>query len=243
MHALILGVTWGVLGLNAGWKPLPGGGVEYIIQIAPHELEIFKQEKIIESEVPPQVKDIRSYRIQIGNELLPKQDPLPPKTPSTPLTPARPASPAEPAKAPPAKRTPAFNPFSSLTSFAERYPSSQGSPASPGSSAESAKRDGARLFGSAKAPDDKTPGGKKPDDKKPDDKSAKSQPPASKEPAKPWVPFTVAVVALFGSLGLNVYLGWITSETRKRYRSLLRRRTKSDHHRKGETHEPDHADE
>ena len=240
MHALIIGVTWGVLGLNAGWRPLPGSGVEYIIQIAPHEVEVFKQERIIESEVPPQVKDIRSYRIQIGNELLPRQDP--PKTPSTP---ARPTMVPEPAKAPPAKpATSAYHPFSALTSLAERYPFSQGSSASPGSSAESAKRAGEKPFGGAKAPaTDRRADDKKLDDKKPDDKTAKTQHPASKEPAKPWVPFTVAVGALFVSLGGNFYLGWITWETRKRYRSLLRRRKKAEHHRRDETHEPDIADE
>jgi hypothetical protein len=235
MHAVLLGVTWGVLGLNAGWRPLPGGGVEYIIQIAPHEMEVFKQDRVILSEVPPQVKDIRSYRIQIGNELLPRQDP-----PQTPSTPASPTAMPGPAKGLPAKRTaPAYNPFSALTSLAERYPFSQGSAAPPGSSAESAKRAGERPFGGAKTPttDRKT------EEKKADDKTTKTGHPASKEPARPWLPFTVTAVALVFSLGGNLYLGWITWETRRRFRALLRRRKKAEHHLRGETHEHHTADE
>jgi len=240
MHALILGVTWSVLGLNVGWRALPGGGVEYIIQIAPHELDVFKQDKSIEGDIPAHLRDIRSYRIVVGNEVLPRQDP--PKTsstPSTPLAPAKPAALPEPAKALSGKRTtPAYNPFTALTSLAERYPFSQGSSATPVSSAESAKRAGEKWFGSAKpATTDR-----KADDKKAEDKT-KSQHPTSKEPARPWLPFTVAAVALVFSLGGNLYLGWITWETRQRFRALLRRRKKAEHRREDEIHEHDIADE
>jgi hypothetical protein len=214
--------------------------VEYIIQIAPHELDIFKQEKVIWSDVKPELKDIRRYKIQIGNEVLPQETP---KTPSTPKT--LPTMP-EPAKGLPAKpRTPTYNPFPALTSLAERYPFShgpsapQGSSAPPGSSAESGRRAGERLFGGAKTPTTV----RKADEKKADDKTAKTEHPVSKEPAKPWLPFTVTAVALVFSLGGNLYLGWITWETRQRFRALLRRRKKAEHHLRGETHEHHAADE
>jgi hypothetical protein len=232
MHALIVGVAWGVVGLTAGSRALPGGGVEYIIQLTPHELELFKQDKVIEGEIPPEVKDIRSYRIQVGDRLLPQETA---KTPPTP--PARPAT-REPAKAPPAKPTSTtYNPFAALTSLAERNPFSQGPSASRSSSAEDARRAGEKLFGAKATATEHKPDDKKGEEKRPDDKTAKTQHPASKEPAKPWAPFTVALGTLVVSLGCNLYLGWITWETRKRFRALLRRRKKAEHRRGDEHHE------
>lgn len=39
--------------------------------------------------------------------------------------------------------------------------------------------------------------------------------------AKPWLPLVGSVLALFGSLGTNVYLAWNTLALRSRYRTLL----------------------
>ncbi len=39
--------------------------------------------------------------------------------------------------------------------------------------------------------------------------------------AKPWLPLWLAMVALFASLGGNIFLAWITWDARSRYRSLL----------------------
>jgi hypothetical protein len=247
MHALVVGVAWGIVGLNVGWRALPGGGVEYIIQIAPHELDVFKLDKIIEGEIPPQVKDIRSYKIQVGTQLLPQETP---KAPTAP--PAQPAVPL-PAKAPPAKQqqpSTTYNPFAALTSsLSERYPFAQGSSSQPSSapqrsSAESARRDGEKLFGGGRTPTvDHKADDKKVETKKTDDETAKTLHPGAKEPDKPWAPFTVTLGTLVVSLGCNVYLGWITWETRKRFRALLRRREKAEHQRRDETDEPGNADE
>ena len=38
---------------------------------------------------------------------------------------------------------------------------------------------------------------------------------------KPWLPLCLTVVALFASMGGNIFLGWITWDVRSRYRSLL----------------------
>ena len=46
---------------------------------------------------------------------------------------------------------------------------------------------------------------------------------AESETAKPWLPFTVSLLALFASLGGNVYLGWLHLESRAKYRRLLER--------------------
>jgi hypothetical protein len=61
---------------------------------------------------------------------------------------------------------------------------------------------------------------------RPDDqggKAAASPGDEAEEEPKPWTPLIATVVALFGSLGLNVYMGWITWDTRTRYRQLVDR--------------------
>ena len=39
--------------------------------------------------------------------------------------------------------------------------------------------------------------------------------------AKPWLPLWLTAVALFASLGANVYLGWIAVDVRRRWRTLV----------------------
>jgi len=51
---------------------------------------------------------------------------------------------------------------------------------------------------------------------KSDDSSLKS-----KEESRPWMPLIGAVLALFASMGANIYLGWNTLALRNRYRDLV----------------------
>jgi hypothetical protein len=226
MHAVILGVTWGLMGLDVGWRALPGGGVEYIIQIAPHELEVFKQDKSIEGDIPAQLRDIRSYRIVVGNDVLPKQDP--PKTaataPAPPTSPLRPESPTTTAGQ---RKASGSNFYSPLTSLWDRYPFAQ-------SASDPAKRTGQQEpSGPKKTSADRTFDEKQP---KSDRTTPKDTP---KETPKPWTPFIAVVVVLCGSLGGNLYMGWITWETRARYHALVRRRKKAERHLREKAHEPD----
>jgi hypothetical protein len=55
-----------------------------------------------------------------------------------------------------------------------------------------------------------------------DDKDEDDQKTAA-EPAKPWLPLTLAMAGMFGSLGGMLYCGWIAWDYRIRYRSLLER--------------------
>ena len=61
------------LGVDAGWQPLPDGGLEYLIQIEPHMLESLKAGEEIASDIPPTLTDIRSYRITVGTGKLPRE--------------------------------------------------------------------------------------------------------------------------------------------------------------------------
>ncbi len=202
---MIVGMAVSLMGVEVGWQRLPEGGVEYIIQIAPQELEDFRLEKFIESDIPSRVKNIRRYRIELGTRPLP-QDELPPEEP--PLPPRTAGSPS---------------PFgrqgggrSSLLPGRQSDPGSLFAPAVLPSA------------GDKKAAKDKSgfaePGPSA--SRKGDGKSATGRGPAAEPPSKPWVPFVVAVAVLFGSLGGNLYLGWLMWETRRRYRSLLHRQQK-----------------
>jgi len=64
-----------VLGVDVGWQPRPEGGVEYLIQIEPHLLDALKSGEAIQSEIPPDVKNVRSYRISVGTGSLPREVP------------------------------------------------------------------------------------------------------------------------------------------------------------------------
>ncbi len=227
MHALMLGIAWGLLGLDVGWRPAPGGGVEYIIQIAPHELELFKQNGI-EGDIPPQLRDIRMYRVVVGNDVLPRQDPPPS---STSVTTSSPNASVLPPWSYPSLATPkAYNPFASLSSLVSRYPFSQ-------TPSESVKADSSKATPTRQSPRSTDSDAERWWRDGPTKVERPGQGSAAKEPqeplrssAKPWLPFTVVVLALFGSLGGNLYMGWITWETRAKYHALVRRFRKRGRH-------------
>lgn len=64
------------LGVDPGWEKLEGGGWRYHIQVDPENLKALMNGEAIESDVPPQLWDIRSYRITLGGAPAPR-DPLP----------------------------------------------------------------------------------------------------------------------------------------------------------------------
>ncbi len=61
---------------QVGWRPLPEGGIEYIIQINPELLTLLQQGDTFSSDVPPQLRDVRSYRIVWGSGPVPREQPL-----------------------------------------------------------------------------------------------------------------------------------------------------------------------
>jgi hypothetical protein len=64
------------LGMDAGWRQLPDGGMEYIIQIESHVLDSLRSGAEIESDIPPKMRDLRSYRITVGTGELPRDIPI-----------------------------------------------------------------------------------------------------------------------------------------------------------------------
>jgi hypothetical protein len=72
MHALLAVVAASVIGLDVGWKPLEDGGVEYIVQIHPDQVERILNSDDLLSDVPKGL-DVRRYRITVGTDPLPRE--------------------------------------------------------------------------------------------------------------------------------------------------------------------------
>ena len=205
-----------LLGVDAGWQPLPEGGMEYIIQIEPQLLETLKSGEPIQSDVPSYVKDVRSYRIVVGTAKLPRQLP--------------PAEVDSPAAATAAKNPPPADPFLPPPASPSMWPDLSGSPpplrqqgAEPPATPNlfeptpESKRIDAQEAGYQEKPSAAPQVESKSPSEQPSERE-ESQPGAT---AKPWMPLIVALFTLFGSLGANFYLGWITWNARSRYRALL----------------------
>jgi hypothetical protein len=60
------------LGVEVGWQPLAGGGFEYIVQIEPQMLESLRAGQEIISEIPPELRGVRRYRLVVGTGPLPR---------------------------------------------------------------------------------------------------------------------------------------------------------------------------
>jgi len=80
MTALAICIAVATLGIDVGWKPLPEGGVEYIIQLDPLALEALRDGQPLQSDIHPDAGEVRSYRIIIGSEKLTREEqPVRPK--------------------------------------------------------------------------------------------------------------------------------------------------------------------
>lgn len=91
MASTVLCLMTLTLGMDAGWRQLPDGGMEYIIQIEPDLLDTLRSGSEIISDIPPNLKDLRSYRIRVGTGKLPRDVPIEPPAEQSPLPEAQPA--------------------------------------------------------------------------------------------------------------------------------------------------------
>jgi hypothetical protein len=72
MSGIVLCMATLVAGADFGYQPLPGGGMEYIIQIEPWTRESLRPDDHVDSDIPADVRDVRKVRIVFGNDKLPK---------------------------------------------------------------------------------------------------------------------------------------------------------------------------
>jgi hypothetical protein len=80
MTTLALYITAAMLGSDVGWERLQGGGMEYIIQLNPQEIDVIRSGEAIRSDIHRDAGEVRSYRIQMGTARLPRDiPPMPPR--------------------------------------------------------------------------------------------------------------------------------------------------------------------
>lgn len=238
--------------VEVGWRPLPGGGMQYLIQLDPATVEVLlRTGQAIDSYIPPQVKDVRGFQIGVGTGKLPRIDPpataqrsdtqkppdtaaVPPSSVGTRKGPglgslAPPGSPFSLPKAhgPESAGRPPFGGLKSPPWVTEKVDSSTKEepprqlPADPSSRPFSEKPPAKSAPGKASAATFEQWVGHKEESDKHESSAAAGQ--RETVPARPWTALTLALAGLFGSLGGNVYLGWLLIETRRRYRAALRR--------------------
>lgn len=177
MNALFILLAAATLGIDVGWERLPEGGMEYVIQLDGPELEALRAGAPIESDIPPGVGEIRSYRILLGKGK-PRRD-APAGIDSRPTPPTIVVDPT----------VKQLSPQAAATSTA----------ASPG------RRTGFEESQAAISPET----------------SADNLGKNSRAPDRPWLPLTFTALALFASIGANVFLGWIAWESRRQCRERL----------------------
>lgn len=56
-----------------GWQPQPDGNLEYVIQIAPSQVELLKSGQIVINDIPPDVRGGRSIVLKVGAGDVPRQ--------------------------------------------------------------------------------------------------------------------------------------------------------------------------
>ena len=80
--AIIVNAALTARAIQTGWQLLPGGGIEYLVQVEPELLDSFHREGYT-SDLSPNLRDIRRIRITVGEEKLPNQNDLlgPPQRP------------------------------------------------------------------------------------------------------------------------------------------------------------------
>lgn len=72
MNGIAVLVTLAAIGVDYGWQPLSDGQLEYIIQIEPALLDGLKSGEEIVSEIPPQARGVRKFRIRVGTGAVPR---------------------------------------------------------------------------------------------------------------------------------------------------------------------------
>lgn len=212
MNAIALAVAC-TMGIDVGWQPVEDGpGVEYILQLDAESLEVLQGGEMFVSDIPAQVRDIRRLQISFGTRKLPRKLPKlispPPPVAKTPGEPGRftPEEGSQPIVPPAESGT-------QLVAGAEPAPS------------KAKKGEPSKLLATESVSSLDALMNTKGTGKSDEGTSAKEPLPlvdGSAEP-RPWIPLVGAVLGLFGSLGANVFLGWLWFGERTRYRKALAR--------------------
>jgi len=201
------------LGVDQGWQPIAGGGYEYILQIEPETLDSIKSGRDLFFHLPESLGGVQSYRITSGSDPLPHDGEPLPAIAQTAKTDAPGAMTPEPGSRPlPAQ------PVGDRQGIGNQKPTGN-QQVSGASAAPIAERADVSKSGPAAATNESPQDGGSPSDDLPKGFDA-----AGNVETKPiWMSLNAALMVLFASLGVNLFLGWVTVAQRGRYRSVLAR--------------------
>ncbi len=222
----------GVMGIQFGWTPLPEGGHEYVVQVEPALMSTFEKEGF-SSDVPPELRDIRRIVIQVGSGPVPNRGVTALKPPLEAAGNLRP-----PAASVYDARALTTAPGRSGSSAADQRPSLK-TMFQADDDDERPKKAAAKSRSDVNLTADESrfskfdPPGKMTSYES--DASTQSPSHLSPKPSssfggsvsgegdggKPWLPLSLAMVALFASIGGNVYLGWLHYGTRRQYQAVV----------------------
>ncbi|HEX4130065.1 MAG TPA: hypothetical protein VHZ24_08475 [Pirellulales bacterium] len=201
MNTAALLVALSTVGIDYGWEPADGGGIQYIVQIDPRMFDAMKNGGAVSSDLPQIPGGIRGYRVVVGTGPLPHQgEPLPQEpaggpalapsatTPTQPSIEAAPPANAEASSSPSAQRT--FAPAESIAP-----PSAAVAMTTPKPTLDEPHSTTAAAHV--------------------DHPVGQSSPLAEKAAL-------LTLIGLFASLGGNVYLGLVTWTQRLRFGRLVR---------------------
>jgi len=201
MNCMMIFMAAATLGIDVGWQRQQDGELEYIIQIEPQLVESLKEGQTLTSGIRPALRGIRRYRIVIGTGKLPQEPSLEElklqadtDTSSVTQQVVRPR---------------AFHPYGDSMPMVKKAVAYDDASNEEQKDNQTAK------------PMTKNSGHTTPTEDAYESTDAHPATPI-KEAAKPWFPLTLVLLGLFGSLGANIYMGWVTLGTRKRYQTLLR---------------------
>jgi hypothetical protein len=191
------------MGVHWGWQPVAGGGYEYIIRIEPHLIDSLKEGHPIYSDLPPELRDVRAYRIIVDDQPVPHEDQTPPVAAKSSRPELPPDAPAQAAQAPALFSPPQIEP-----------PPAAATTGNPTSDPMVKQASGATATLSQYPEKTEAPS-------KSDNETKLAALKNAEESSKPWGVLTAVALGLFASIGLNVFLGWVNRDLRTRYRGLL----------------------
>lgn len=256
MFAMAIVMAATATGVDYGWQTNDHGELEYIIQLEPALVEALLAGELIRSEIPPVVEGVRSFRIQVGRDPLPREaapsipeddpndEPLLSSPRESPFRPVPPEIEAPPLLSEPSSEdeTPSSrDPSPFPTPSRSLDPPDEESEAEPTPVPETGS---SGLFGGFPSeypqtfdppeqavhlePIDET----EPENEQPVDESqakvpTPAEPSDTAESGRPWFPFILTAILLFASIGANIYLFGILRETLSRYRRLLSKTNKA----------------
>ena len=234
MNAALVLLAAAACGIDYGYRPLPDGGFEYIIQLEPELLEALRDGEEVTSDIRLDLRGATSYRIVVGTEPPPRE--APPRLSPAEVEDADAADEESPEEPPEAADD---------AGAAGSEPEDDSVGGEHDGHNHSARRPGLEQRGGLNPPAgaeeaDTTPGrfdadeesgplvqqaGYEQDAGDDGDEGAEGSPSDSsaddREPPKPWVPFSLAMLGLFASVGGNCYLGWLALGLRSRYVAAL----------------------